>query len=382
MPREGWTGVYKKRKGIHEIWDAPLQTSKPEGLRVGPLLHSLAAALAPAGANVITAVFEALVPVMEQIGVRKFPTSYNSLRNKYGFKDFFDKNISVGAYCPGSDCGRLQRTKPEDRERADKCKRHLCQYCETPTYIQYTCGSKQKFVPARSDHFFDAYRQAVDMMDTKTFDALYAEQWADVKVVLDDPEAPQHVYSDWLNEAARAFFIYVRDTHGDIIKFDPADEGCIFLFQKQLSDYMSMSGNVRSSRGEKTYGAFCTENLSLPKRVRSQKQYVHPYQIYNDGSKIKNTLRRQEMRSLLYNDWRAGRRMWLPKRKIWRTVHLTLLFEQADWLVLEEILLWMNFKNQHWAWFAKPLRWIKAFASASHRYYPQHIPSFLAERGA
>ena len=116
MPREGWTGVYKKRKGIHEIWDAPLQTSKPEGLRVGPLLHSLAAALAPAGANVITAVFEALVPVMEQIGVRKFPTSYNSLRNKYGFKDFFDKNISVGAYCPGSDCGRLQRTKPEDRE--------------------------------------------------------------------------------------------------------------------------------------------------------------------------------------------------------------------------------------------------------------------------
>jgi hypothetical protein len=49
------------------------------------------------------------------------------------------------------------------------------------------------------------------------------------------------------------------------------------------------------------------------------------------------------------------------------------MFEQADWLMPEEILRWMNFKNEHWAFFSQPQEWIKSFVSSSHRYYPQTI---------
>jgi hypothetical protein len=317
--------------------------------------------------------------VWEQIGVQNMPSTYYALRNKYGFKDFFDKTTKIVDYCPG--CGRKQRIKPGDRKETPQAERHLCQYCALPAYIPVKSSKKVKYIPARSDYFFDQYQQAILMMDNPDFDSIYEEEWKVVKVVLDDPEAPQYVYSDWLNQSVRLFFTYVQKKYGPIIKYDPADGGCVFLFIKQLSDYMSMSGNVRSNRGEKTYGAWCSENLSVPKRCRSNQQFIHPFQIYNDGCKVKNTLRRQEERSLVFNEWRQGRLCWLPKRKIHRRIHLTLVFEQADWLMLEEILLWMNFKNPHWAFFSQPLISIKAHDSASHRYYPQHLSNSTLEDG-
>jgi hypothetical protein len=330
-------------------------------------------ALAPAGQDVITGVLLTLAPLMVQLSTKHWPTSYRGLCTKFGFESFFANTVQAKAYCVTLPCGRLQRNEPAERMQTPEKDRHLCEWCAVPAYIPVRTSAGTKYVAACEDYFFSPYEQAVAMMDNTNFDALYEEQWKEVKPVLDDPSAPQDVYSDWLNQSARIFFAYVKDTYGDIIQWKPENDGHVYLFQKHLSDYISTASNIKSTDGAKSYGAFVAKNLSLPARVRGELMNLWAFQIYADGHRVSNPLRRQEWRSRVYNEWRKGLRVWLPKRQIWRTVHLCLLFEGGDGPMLEEVLRWMNFKNMFWAFWSMGLKWIKAHQSSSHRYYPQAL---------
>ena len=225
-------GVYKRtRRGtyrtqrVHDFWDEPIQKSHPDGVKIGPFLHRLMHALAPAGQDVITGVLLTLAPLMVQLSTKHWPTSYRSLCTKFGFESFFANTVQAKAYCVTLPCGRLQRNEPAERMQTPEKDRHLCEWCAVPAYIPVRTSAGTKYVAACEDYFFSPYEQAVAMMDNTNFDALYEEQWKEVKRVLDDPSAPQDVYSDWLNQSARIFFAYVKDTYGDIIQWKPENDG-------------------------------------------------------------------------------------------------------------------------------------------------------------
>jgi hypothetical protein len=88
----------------------------------------------------------------------------------------------------------------------------------------------------------DPYEAVKDFLNRAEFWEYHAELWPAVLECIKTPDPAQTKYGDWLNGQARRFFRYVREKVGpDFLRYDPQDNGEVFIFVMDIADYTCLA---------------------------------------------------------------------------------------------------------------------------------------------